>query len=82
MGVGVFRVKDRGRHRRGYGRLELGVGEFRRGERGPWIAGGVNLFELEISGYLLGEEALLGYGIYFVDVVDRMCPIIDGTPYF
>ena len=82
MGVGVFRAKDRGVYRWEYGRLELGVGEFRRGKRGPWRPGEVNLFELEVSGDLLGEEALLGYGVYFVDVVDRMCPIIDGTPYF
>ena len=32
MGVGVFRVKDRGVYWCEYGRLELGVGEFRRGK--------------------------------------------------
>lgn len=82
MGVGVFRVKDGGVYSWEYGRLELGVGVLGDRKRGPWRAGGVNLFELEVSCDLLGEEALLGYGVYFVDVVDRMCSIIDGVPYF
>ena len=82
MGVGVFRVKDRSVYWWEYGRLELGVGVLGDRKRGPWRAGGVSLFELEVSGDLLGEEALLGYGVYLVDVVDRMCPIIDGTTYF